>query len=572
MTRAMAKTRKASPKKESPKAEATAASGPRKDSVRETVESVAVAFILAFLFRTFEAEAFVIPTGSMAPTLMGQHKDVACEKCGYAYRVNASDEESRGIDVVRCTCPLCRYTMNVDPDTPEGSRYRTFKGDRLLVAKFPYELSDPKRWDVAVFKYPEMAKVNYIKRVAGLPNETLRIYHGDILTRPKGQPEFNIARKPPEKVRAMWQVVYDNDYVLDELIDHGWPSRWYEPNEAGAPAGGWKTIPGGDRKYASFAADGSREAWLRYRHIVPLQDDWNAWTSDHVPPLAPGTVRGERIPQLITDFYAYNTNEARNAFSFSPDLLGQHWVGDLAVECQLKSASAQGTVTLELIEGGRQFRCRFDLATGRATLSISGLPDFKPEADTAVLGSGSHRVAFANVDDQLLLWVDDRLVKFNTSTEYSDLDNHRPTPADLSPAGIGSEGAEVQIDHLRLLRDIYYISARNGAMNDYGNSQHRDRDFFIDPRRWDEFERLQSTDFELGEGQFLMLGDNSPASKDSRLWDGRDEKNNPEYYVKHDLLIGKAVYVYWPHGLDHIGPVPVPLPLVPNIPKMRLVR
>ena len=40
-------------------------------AVRETIESIVVALVLAFLFRTFEAEAFVIPTGSMAPTLMG---------------------------------------------------------------------------------------------------------------------------------------------------------------------------------------------------------------------------------------------------------------------------------------------------------------------------------------------------------------------------------------------------------------------------------------------------------------------------------------------------------------------
>src|SRR5215813_12932304 len=61
-------------------------------TLRETVESVAIAFILAFLFRTFEAEAFVIPTGSMAPTLQGRHKDIDCPKCGYRYRVSASRE------------------------------------------------------------------------------------------------------------------------------------------------------------------------------------------------------------------------------------------------------------------------------------------------------------------------------------------------------------------------------------------------------------------------------------------------------------------------------------------------
>ncbi len=64
-----------------------------KDGFRETIESIVIAFVLAFLFRTFEAEAFVIPTGSMAPTLMGQHKDTACNKCGFPFRVSASQEE-----------------------------------------------------------------------------------------------------------------------------------------------------------------------------------------------------------------------------------------------------------------------------------------------------------------------------------------------------------------------------------------------------------------------------------------------------------------------------------------------
>ena len=52
-----------------------------------------VAFTLALLFRAFEAEAFVIPTGSMAPTLMGRHKDLICDSCGIDYRVGCSAEE-----------------------------------------------------------------------------------------------------------------------------------------------------------------------------------------------------------------------------------------------------------------------------------------------------------------------------------------------------------------------------------------------------------------------------------------------------------------------------------------------
>src|SRR5215813_5214332 len=83
-------------------------------SARETIESIAIAFALAFLFKTFEAEAFVIPTGSMAPTLMGRHKDVVCPKCGFRYQVSASEEESEDprrqpSNCIAGKCPMCQY-------------------------------------------------------------------------------------------------------------------------------------------------------------------------------------------------------------------------------------------------------------------------------------------------------------------------------------------------------------------------------------------------------------------------------------------------------------------------------
>ncbi|MEX0978110.1 MAG: S26 family signal peptidase, partial [Pirellulales bacterium] len=136
-------------------------------ALRETIESVAIAFILAFLFRTFEAEAFVIPTGSMAPTLMGAHKDLLCPECGYQYPAGASSEENQlaeqrgrpvtGEPVVAATCPMCRYLANVGP----GSGHPTYGGDRILVSKLAYEFGEPNRWDIIVFKYPLEAQTNY---------------------------------------------------------------------------------------------------------------------------------------------------------------------------------------------------------------------------------------------------------------------------------------------------------------------------------------------------------------------------------------------------------------------------
>src|SRR3954451_21385910 len=53
--------------------------------VKETIESILIAFILAFVFRAFVVEAFVIPTGSMATTLMGAHMRFTCKECGYQF-------------------------------------------------------------------------------------------------------------------------------------------------------------------------------------------------------------------------------------------------------------------------------------------------------------------------------------------------------------------------------------------------------------------------------------------------------------------------------------------------------
>ena len=57
---------------------------------RDTIESILIAFILAFIFRAFVVEAFVIPTGSMAPTLLGAHARFTCDDCGYAFEANYS--------------------------------------------------------------------------------------------------------------------------------------------------------------------------------------------------------------------------------------------------------------------------------------------------------------------------------------------------------------------------------------------------------------------------------------------------------------------------------------------------
>jgi len=542
--------------------------------VRESVEALAIAFILAFLFRTFEAEAFVIPTGSMATTLMGRHKDLASDTCGYPYQVSASNgvNAQTGViapdsDVIWATCPMCGHVMDTTRD-------RSFSGDRILVNKFVYCFENPQRWDVAVFKYPEEAKTNFIKRMVGLPNETVRIDHGDLFVRPEGESAFAIARKPPEKLRAMLQMVYDNDRVLPEkLLAQGWPARW-RPEDASQ---GWTA----SKDCKSFSSDGSSgaEAWLRYRHCVPTAGDWREMDRRPLPP------ERQPLPRLITDFCAYNGGIESGSATGRPRVSGLHWVGDLAVSCTLDVRSREGQMVFELVEGGRQMQCRIDLATGQAQLTISG-ESFRRVGDTPISRPGAYEILFANVDDQLRLWVDDKLVVFDGPTTYEPLDNTIPQPADLAPVGIAAGGAKIEVSHLKVLRDIYYITGhgrhviggREFIVCDFVDPRcfgdftpESINDFFSDSSRWPRAfsdSQMPSRDFSLSKDQFLMLGDNSAQSKDSRLWEGS------EFYVDRELLIGKALFIYWPHSWDEItlGKTHVPFPFFPNFKRMKFVR
>jgi signal peptidase I len=520
---------------------------------RETIESIVVAFTLALLFRAFEAEAFVIPTGSMAPTLMGRHKDLACSSCGAEFRVGASQEWDEAAGRIRpdrivpeARCFNCGNEMPlaIRPGQPDP-RYPSFNGDRILVDKFAYDFSPPKRWDVVVFKYPEDAKTNYIKRLVGLPGETVFISGGDIWTS-TDDAEPVIARKPPAELLAMLQCVHDSSHVSEELVKAGWPSAWTDWSPSGGPAGCRWTSSDDGRSFTASCGPGA-EAELRYRHVVPSGEAWQQIRAGRrpEPPAAP-------LP--IDDFQPYNTNPTR-----------LHAVGDLAMEVTLESRSTSGLIGLDLVEAGERHLVEFDLADGTARLRVPGLTDAATAA-TPIRGTGTWRVLFANVDDELSLFIDGHRIPFDRPTTWS-----RPMPttaprveaaevppgataaSDLAPAGVRAAAADVRITNLRMLRDLYYIGA-------------------VDVERNGRVIEEDVLSFPLEADQFFMLGDNSAASKDSRLWlDG--------HHVDRRLLIGKALVVFWPHAVPAPWGIPVRfrgwdlrLPSWPNFGRMRFVR
>jgi signal peptidase I len=545
------------------------------DPWREFVESIVVAFVLAFLFRTFIAEAFVIPTGSMAPTLFGRHKDVACPQCGLHYEVGASEEldHDEGVRLLQrikvSTCPNCRYTSDI-------YSLPVFKGDRILVNKFPYEIGDLKRWDVCVFKFPEVPERNYIKRLIGLPGETIRLSRGDVYARPRGAAGFEIQRKAdPGKQNALQILVYDDAHPPQKLLEQGWPERWAAMQRDAAPGAidGWTPNPdqaGHDANARKFALKSDADwSWLRYRHVVPTPLDWDSVAEGAAPTTNPR-------PQLITDYYGYN------AFAFSPHQDSDDdafWVGDLTVsgEVDVQNAGAGAALQFELVEGVRRYRCEIDVATGKATLSHTNdlQPDGEPivlaTAETAVAGPGRYRFTFANVDDRLSLWINpaswwtDKLVEFSGHGEYQPAALAGPQEADLLPAGLAVRGATAEFSRLLLRRDIYYRAEQ--LDNDVQFPQHsgageasdlvkdRLRDLVSNPREYAALYNERATDVEFAElrdDEYFVMGDNSPRSQDSRLWTNRRGAVN-RHAVPRQAMVGKAFAIYWPHGIPFLN-------------------
>ncbi len=553
-----------------------------KESFRDFVEQIVVAIILALLIRGFDAEAFVIPTGSMAPTLKGRHKEIACPQCGSVYSVNSTEDSEAHLIANPSErpkemgiCVNCRHLAPIG-DAP------SFKGDRILVMKFPYEFpflpgsGGPKRHDVVVFHYPERPEQNYIKRLLGLPGEDLRVRRGDIQVRPSGTDEpFTYARKSLSKMQAMAILINDDNHRATLLKDHPEWLRWRTSD-------GWS-----ETKEGVFTVSAEKGGSLRYRHLVPDPEQWIAIGRNQ--PLA----RAPR-PTLITDFYSYNASTMADPEHPDTAWLQSDWVGDLLLDFDLNVKSSEGQVTVELVEAGVKNRCVIDIATGTATL-FHGETKLG-EAPTRLKGPGSYSVGFANVDDRLTLTVNGR-APFDDGLAYDDgpAAPNGPTAGDLDPVGISTTGATVEVSGLVLKRDIYYTQDPRhpdvsipGPTAEWGRPQGGFSrvinmfDVLSDPAKFTTIlgGLEPGVTYTIKPDHFLMMGDNSPRSADSRAWRREDRDWDPGDRARHEvpreMLIGKAFFVYWPHGVPFGPDIRLSrdfrVPFRPNFERMRPIR
>ncbi len=424
--------------------------------VSENLEAVVVAVVLALIIRHFVMEAFVIPTGSMAPTLLGDHFEVTCPSCAHRFPLGKNEGELTAVgDVLTVTahCPLCDDVFSLDQRPGD-----VFGGNKILVNKFLYRLRPPRRYEVIVFKYPEAPWKNFIKRLVGLPGDTLEVRNGDLFV------DGALARKPDDVQDGVWIAVHDAAHVRPDPLSPLWRPVATPDDDGLVDPRAQATLdePGavwgvGDGRRITCAPRAGQAEWLEYQ-------------------------RG------IYDHYGYSRND-----NDSPQR-----VPDLRVRAQV--TAAEGAVVrlgvLEQPTGGERervvtARVVFGRGPGDVTFAIEVDGEPQRAISRSALPPGQPvEVGLAYADDRARLLVDGQTV-----LAWDDPFAPECVATDRATVRLGVEGAPATFERPRIDRDIHYVGTWRNHPTDPSDGP-----------------------VTVPEGSYFVMGDNSPNSEDGRAW------------------------------------------------------
>lgn len=511
-------------------------------TVPDTLISVIIAFALAFIGRAYVLEPFVIPTGSMAPTLLGAHYRAVSEESGTNWPVDRQLADAGDGALVR------------DPYTTtefEAGGLRERSGDRILVLKRTPFSPSIKRYEVAVFRNPADPNENLIKRIIGMPGEQIALVDGDVFVRSDAdpapnsldtwnQPGWTIARKPEREQREVWLPVFDAARLP----------------RGGPVPGAWPFKPSDDWSLSgtTLKKDGEGEAQLVW--------DNTAWD--------------------IRDRLAYNDLDLYRDPRFGPGraknwLPANYPVSDLAVSMGFEPSAESDALTIEL--AARKTIFRAELQGNKVTLSSK--PDSTETIEWDTLESAelpsalkigkASLVEFWHADQSLWLFVNDCLVcrssydwsiheRLDHSLRSGSVESILPLSRGMNLLSsteqytkpeirIAVAGGNAALHRLRVERDLYYHPYQTTSSMRSGTP----------PMGTHPLSTAA-----LGEGQYFALGDNSPRSADSRVWPEPHPlvmQNFPATsetgVVPVELIIGRAFMVYFP-SINRDGAIPVP--------------
>lgn len=176
------------PKKKSPENKTI----PQKSRLRENIEAILFAIVLALFIRTFVIQAFKIPSGSMKETLLiGDH--ILVNKFIYGVKL-----------------PFSQKTI--------------------------IPVKDPDRGDIVVFKFPKDPKKDFIKRVVGIAGDQIVIRDKKVYVNGELEDEKHIIHKDPDIFPAQYSrrdnlesitVPPDSIFVMGDNRDNSHDGRFW---------------------------------------------------------------------------------------------------------------------------------------------------------------------------------------------------------------------------------------------------------------------------------------------------------------------------------------------------------
>ena len=218
----------------------------KKSIWREYTEAIIIAMILAFTIRVFFVQAFKIPSGSMIPSLqIGDH--ILVNKMSYGIQLPQD----------------CEFDISFPPMT----RYST----NLLI-----EFDNPDRGDVIVFRYPEDENKDFIKRIVGIPGDTIRIRNkivyvngkqlDDTAWTQRTDPGKYFGGNIPRDNFDPITVPPDSYFVMGDNRDHSLDSRFWGYVQKHKIKGRAFLV------YWSWKGHGSMSEWVRWDRIGKIID------------------------------------------------------------------------------------------------------------------------------------------------------------------------------------------------------------------------------------------------------------------------------------------------------------
>jgi len=306
-------------------------------------------------------------------------------------------------------------------------------GDRLLVLKWVYNFMEPGRWDVIVFKNPLQPGENYIKRLIGLPTETVEIIDGDIYI------DGLIERKPVKVQQEMWMPIYDNDYQPSRGSFYGCQNPFRNASELR-----WESELNCPTEFFLNGTD-EQVGWLVYDS---------------------STGNGFEVS------YAYNSPENYSRRAVCGDLKGRFYVSGDGVSCM---------AGLSLSKYGTEYR---------GSVNWSGdmqIEAYRPDGSSERLAhksvggisrSKQIKLEFANVDRQLVFRFGSEQLSFDLGRSFSD--------AGVRNAGSRPEvklfgSGRLVVSHIAIFRDMYYTqgNGRDGLGTEGNPVKLGEDEFFV---------------------------------------------------------------------------------------------